>query len=54
MLLYHTKRQSRKSEIILSNIYRILSKVNRVIYTDLSPFYDFVNKMSEELLELGL
>ena len=32
-LLYYTKRQSWKREIIQSNIYRILPKVNQVIYT---------------------
>ena len=32
-LLYYTKCQSRKREIIQSNIYRILPKVNQVIYT---------------------
>ena len=32
-LLFHTKRQSRKREIIQSNIYRILQKNNQVIYT---------------------
>ena len=32
-LLFYTKRQSRKREIIQSNIHRILPKVNQVIYT---------------------
>ena len=32
-LLYYTKCQSRKREIMLSNIYRILLIVNQVIYT---------------------
>ena len=32
-LLYYTKCQSRKREIIQSNIDRILPKVNQVIYT---------------------
>ena len=32
-LLYYTKRQSRKREIIQPNIYRISPKVNQVIYT---------------------
>ena len=32
MLLYHTKCQSWKREIIQPNIYRILPKVNHVIY----------------------
>ena len=32
-LLFHTKQQSRKREIIQSNIYRFLLKVNQVIYT---------------------
>ena len=32
-LLYYTKRQSRKRDIIQSNIYRILSNVNQIIYT---------------------
>ena len=32
-LLYYTKGQSCKKEIIQSNIYRILPKVNQVIYT---------------------
>ena len=32
-LLFNTKRYSRKREIIQSNIYRILPKVNQVIYT---------------------
>ena len=31
--LYYTKCQSRKREIIQSNIYGILSKLNQVIYT---------------------
>ena len=33
MLLFHTKRQSRRREIIQSNIYRTLPTVNQVIYT---------------------
>ena len=33
MLLYYTKCQSRKREIIQSNIYRILLIVNQVVYT---------------------
>ena len=32
-LLFHTKQQSRKREIIQSNIHRMLTKVNQVIYT---------------------
>ena len=32
-LLFHIKWQSQKREIIQSNIYRILPKVNQVIYT---------------------
>ena len=32
-LLYYTKCQSRKREIIQPNIYRILPKLNQVIYT---------------------
>ena len=32
-MLYYTKCQSRKREIIQPNIYRILRKVNQVIYT---------------------
>ena len=32
-LLYYTKRQNRKREIIQPNIYRILPKVNQVFYT---------------------
>ena len=32
-MLYYTKCRSRKREIIQSNIYRILPKVNQVIYT---------------------
>ena len=32
-LLYYTECRSRKREIIQSNIYRILPKVNQVIYT---------------------
>ena len=32
-LLFYTKCQSRKWEIIQPNIYRILRKVNQVIYT---------------------
>ena len=32
-LLHYTKRQIRKREIIQPNIYRILPKVNQVIYT---------------------
>ena len=31
-LLYYTKCQSRKRVIIQSNIYRILAKLNQVIY----------------------
>ena len=38
-LLYYTKCQSRKWEIIQSNIYRILPKVNQVIYT-LNTIYE--------------
>ena len=32
-LLYNAKCQSQKREIIQSNIYRIVAKVNQVIYT---------------------
>ena len=37
-LLYDRKCQSRKSELIQPNIYRILTKVNQVIYT-MATFY---------------
>ena len=33
MLLYYTKCQSKKKEIIQPNIHRILPKVNQVTYT---------------------
>ena len=51
-LLFHTKQQSRKREIIQSNIYRILPKVNQVIYTLDTIYEPNIVTLAQGVLEI--
>ena len=51
-LLYYTKCQSRKREIIQSNIYRILLLVNQVVYTFDTVYESYIMTLAQAILEI--
>ena len=51
-LLYYTKCQSRKREIIQPNIYRILPKVNQVIYTMATIYMPNIMILAQDVIQI--
>ena len=51
-LLYYTKCQSRKREIIQPNIYRILPKVNQLIYTMATVYMPNIMILAQAIIQI--